>query len=222
MGGAVAYAANVFLFIAATKLTTAANAVLLQRSAPIFVALFGAWFFKERASRSDWITICAVVSGMLVFFFDDLHMGGMLGNICAIFSGAMVAAYSIFLRQQKETSPLESVILGNLLVTLASVPFIFESPFTPSNLLHVLLLGTVGFGIPFVLYCRAITYVPALEAVLLTTLEPVLNPVWVFLVYSELPGQWAMIGGTIVLMTVTIRGIWTARSLPSQTSSYQE
>ena len=112
VGGAVAYTVTVTLFVVATKLTTSANAILLQYTAPVYAALFGAWFLGERISWLDWATIAVVIGGMILFFFDRLTPGGMLGNVLAITSGVTYAGLVTFLRKQKEASPLESVLMG--------------------------------------------------------------------------------------------------------------
>jgi drug/metabolite transporter (DMT)-like permease len=112
VGGAVVYTATVTLFVAATKLTTAANAILLQYTAPVYAALFGAWFLGERVAWLDWVTIAAVIGGMLLFFLDRLTPGGLWGNVLAIASGVSYAGLVTFLRKQKDSSPLESVLMG--------------------------------------------------------------------------------------------------------------
>ncbi|MES2697757.1 MAG: DMT family transporter, partial [Verrucomicrobiota bacterium] len=122
--GAIAYAACTITFCAATKLTTAANAILLQYTAPVWIALFGAWFLGERATRSDWITIAVVLAGMVLFFADGLEMANFVGNALAVLSGVCFAAMTIALRKQRDGSPVESVILGNLIAFLVGLPWL--------------------------------------------------------------------------------------------------
>ena len=210
IGGAIAYTVTVLLFVTANKLTTAANAILLQYTSPIFVALFGAWFLGERATRLDWITIFWVMGGMVLFFFDDLTAGGFWGNVCAISSGATFACFVLFMRKQKNDSPLESVFLGNILTALVGFPFVFEAMPNASSWIGLVLLGVFQLGLSHVLYATAIRHVTALEAILISVVEPVLNPLWVFLIMGEAPGPWAFLGGFIVLVSVTIRYIVTA------------
>ena len=104
IGGAVAYAATTILFVTANKLTTAANAILLQYTAPVWIALLGAWFLGERATRVDWLTIAAVFGGMTLFFCDNLQFAGFAGNLTALASGVAFAAMTLLLRKQKDTS----------------------------------------------------------------------------------------------------------------------
>jgi drug/metabolite transporter (DMT)-like permease len=205
IGGAVAFAATVILFVLANKLTTAANAILLQYTSPIFAALLGAWFLGERATRLDWTTIFVVIGGMTLFFLDDLTTGGLWGNVCAIASGVTFACFVLFLRKQKNDSPLESVFLGNILTALIGLPFMFQAMPSPSSWVGLVLSGVLQLGLSHILYATAIKHVTALEAILIAVVEPILNPVWVLLVVGETPGPWALLGGFVVLASVTIR-----------------
>lgn len=127
IGAAVAYAATVILFVAATKYTTAANAILLQYTAPIYVAFLGAWLLKEKTKLSDWVTILIVVVGMALFFLDHLSTKGLLGNALGVASGVAFALLNIFMRRQKDGSPWESAFLGNILTAIIGLPFLFQS-----------------------------------------------------------------------------------------------
>jgi len=211
VGGAIAYAATVILFVAATKLTTAANAILLQYTAPIYAALFGAWFLGERVTWGDWATIAIVIGGMALFFFDKLTLGGMWGNVCALASGVTYAGVATFLRKQKDGSPTESILLGNILTALIGLPFMFQRAPGGSTWIGLIVLGVFQLGLSYVLYSAAIKHITALEAMLITVIEPLLNPVWVFLVMGEMPGSWAIVGGVIVLSAVM--GRYIARAL---------
>ncbi|MGD9368531.1 MAG: DMT family transporter [Desulfobacteraceae bacterium] len=115
IGCALAYAGNMFSFITATKLTTAANAILLQYTAPAYVALFGKWFLKEYPRRIDWLAVGFALAGMVLFFFDHISLAGMWGNLSGVAAGITFAWIILFLRKQKGGSPIESVILGNAL-----------------------------------------------------------------------------------------------------------
>jgi drug/metabolite transporter (DMT)-like permease len=207
MSGGVAYAASVLSFVVATKLTTAANAILLVYTAPIYVALLSAWFLQERVTGLDWVTIVLVFSGMGLFFFERLTVEGFWGNICAIFGGMAFAWVVLCLRKQQGVSPLETVLLGNILAAVAGLPFMFQAMPSVSSWIALLLSGTLQIGLAFVLYAIAIRNVSALEAILIPTIEPLLNPLWVFLALGELPSVWAVIGGSIVVASVTVRGL---------------
>lgn len=203
--GALAYAGTVILFVSANKLTTAANAILLQYTAPVYVAILGAWFLKEKVKPADWAVIFFVLGGMTLFFVDKLSAGGILGNVLAILSGVCFAVTVIALRSQKSASPIESVLLGNILTALIGIPFMFQSAPDSKSIVGLLLLGVFQLGISYLLYSIAIKHVTALDGILIPIIEPVLNPVLVLLVMGETPGPWSLTGGCIVLVSVTLR-----------------
>ena len=206
--GAVSYALLGILFVIANKLTTSANAILLQFTAPIWVALFSHWFLKEKIRKSDWVAISISMFGMVLFFFGDLNPGYIIGNLIAISSGVAMAFMVIFLKLEKEGSALEVTLLGNVLTLLIGLPFFFLSTPDLMSLFAILLLGTFQFGISYILYTAAIPHVSALEAILIPIIEPLLNPVWVFLFTKELPGGHAFLGGFIVIGSIFIRSVY--------------
>ena len=205
IGGAVAYAGTVVLFVIANKLTTAANAILLQYTAPIYVALFSPWLLGERADRRDWLTMAIMFGGMVLFFMDELSFAGYLGNTIALISGLCFAGLTLFLRRQKNGSALPSLLLGNLLAGAIGLPFMFQSLPDLSSAVGLLLMGVVQLGLPYILYALALRHVRAVEGILIPMIEPVLNPVWVFLMMGEQPSAWAMVGGTLILGAVLFR-----------------
>lgn len=205
IAGAVAYAGVVTLFVVSTKLTTAANAILLQYTGPIWIALLGAWLLKEKATVSDWLTIATVLGGMVLFFLDKMSPGGLWGNIAAIACGFCMALMTIFLRRQKDSSPFGSVYLGNILTFFIGLPFMFVYSPGPGSWGVILVLGTFQIGLAYVLYAVAIKHVKALEASIITMLEALLNPLWVFLLLGEMPGRWALVGGLIILIAISGR-----------------
>jgi drug/metabolite transporter (DMT)-like permease len=212
LGAAVAYAGCTVFFAVANKLTTAANAILLQYTAPVWIALFGAWLLGERSTRADWLTILAAFVGMGIFLYDGLQLNNLTGIAIAMASGVCFAAMIILLRKQKDGSPIESIILGNVLGFLVGLPAIWSAPpLSRGSLVALLLLGIVQLGVPYLLYSRAIKHVTALEAVLLPVIEPILNPVWVMLFVGEKPSPLALLGGAIVLGAVTWRAVASVR-----------
>jgi drug/metabolite transporter (DMT)-like permease len=198
--GAVAYAVTVILFVAANKMTTAANAILLQYTAPVFVAILSIYFLHERVDGRDGLLIAAAMAGLVFFFLDRLGPGYWRGNVLAVLSGASMAVMIVAMRLQKDAFPLGSVFLGNLLVGLLTAPFLFLSPpRDPAAWLMLGFLGVFQLGLSYVLYGLAIRHVSALEAIMIPIIEPILNPVWVLLLTGERPGPWALLGGLIVL-----------------------
>jgi drug/metabolite transporter (DMT)-like permease len=211
--GAAGYALCTVTFCLATKLTTAANAILLQYTAPVWIALFGAAFLGERATRADWLTIAAVLGGMGLFFADSLEFGHAAGNLIGLLSGVCFAAMTMALRRQKDGSPVESIILGNLLAFLIGLPAIARAgPLPLRGGEALLLLGIVQLGISYWLYARVIRVVTALEAVLIPVIEPILNPVWVLWAVGERPTPLALAGGAVVLAAVTSRAVIAVRA----------
>jgi drug/metabolite transporter (DMT)-like permease len=213
LGTAVAYAGCTVLFAVANKLTTAANAILLQYTAPVWVALLGAWFLGERANRADWLTILVVFTGMAIFLYDGLQLHDLAGILVAIASGVCFAAMIVLFRKQKGVSSIESIILGNLLGFLVGLPAMASAGSLPGTrgLTALLLLGVVQLGVPYLFYVRAIRHVTALEAVLIPVIEPILNPVWVLLIIGEKPSRLSLLGGLIVIVAVTWRAINSVR-----------
>jgi drug/metabolite transporter (DMT)-like permease len=205
--GAIAYALTVTLFVIANKMTTAANAILLQYTAPIHVALLSAWLLHEKPQRRDWLTIGAVLLGMILFFFEQMSPGNLIGNLLALTTGFTFAVFIVLLRKQRDTSPAVSVFLGNVLTALIGIPFMFDAVPGPSGWMGLIFLGVFQLGLAYVLYTLAIPYVTAMEAVLITLLEPLLNPVWVFFLMGEIPAWTAAIGGIIIMTAVTARHI---------------
>jgi drug/metabolite transporter (DMT)-like permease len=146
----------------------------------------------------------------VLFFLDDLTTGGFWGNVCAISSGATFACFVLFMRKQKDDSPVESVLLGNILTALVGLPFMFEAMPNASSWIGLVLLGVFQLGLSHALYATAIKHVTALEAILIPVIEPILNPLWVLLIVGETPGPWAFLGGLIILFSVTVRCVVAA------------
>lgn len=206
--GALAYVATVGLFVASTRMTTAANAIFLQYTAPIYVALLAPLVLNEPSRRSDWAAIGVALLGMGMFFADGLSPEGLKGNILAILSGGTFAAMTLFLRKERKGAPMQVVLLGNILTVILGAPFAFlAGPPEPKAWVALVILGIVQLGFSYVLYAVAIRRVKAVEATLITLLEPILNPIWVMLAVGERPGGWALCGAALVVLSVLIRGV---------------
>jgi drug/metabolite transporter (DMT)-like permease len=213
--GGIAYAATVILFVAATKLTTAGNAILLQYTAPLYVALLSGWLLKERIRWFDWVTIAAVLCGMSLFFLDQLSAGGLTGNILAVISGFAFASLILAMRKQKDASPAGSAILGNLLTVLVCLPWMVQSPPGGADWIGLTFLGVFQIGLSYVCYAVAIKNVTAMEGILIPMLEPILNPLWALLCMGERIGPWALLGGVVVIVSVLFRGVMDYRRTSS-------
>ena len=202
------YTLVVTLFVVSNKLTTAGNAILLQYTAPVYVALFGYMFLGEKSTLIDWLTIFIMLGGLTLFFLDDLSFDGYLGNALAILSGMSFAALTILLRKQKDNNPSDSILLGNILTLIIGLPIIIsETPFNLHSTILILVLGIIQLGVPYIFYTTAIKHVTALDAIIFPVIEPILNPILVFFILGEALGPWAFLGGSLVLGSVVFRGI---------------
>jgi drug/metabolite transporter (DMT)-like permease len=223
IAAAVCNTATMILFVSSTKLTTAANAILLQYSAPVFAAFFGWLLVAERPKIEQWLSLVFVAIGMAVFFMDSLAPGSDLGNLLAAVSGITFGLFSVFMRMQKSGSPLESYLLSHLLTVLIAIPFALTVPFPPIRAValgSIAVLGVVQIGVSAILFSYAIKRVTAVQAMLLAVIEPLLNPVWVFLVTGERPGVNSFLGGAVIIAAVTASSIITVRR--SQASARAE
>jgi drug/metabolite transporter (DMT)-like permease len=211
----IMYSATMILFITANKMTTSANAVLLQYTEPVFIIILGRWLLTdEKAGVGDWLAIGGVFLGMILFFLDDLSFSGNLGNLLAVCSGVTFALTAIFMRRQKEGRPADSFMLAHIITFAVSIPFIFHAG-VPSvtGMTGLVLLGVFQMGIPSVLYGRGVRGVSAISCALITMIEPVMNPVWVAVFIGELPSARAIAGGCIILGCVLLRTVLKVRKI---------
>ncbi len=221
-GIALSYAATLLLFVTATKTTTAANAIFLQYTAPLYLVALGALFLGERATRLDLAAVAVAFVGMTLFFVGRLETNEVWGNVAALSAGVTLAIMMTLLRNRRcgqHTRP-QAMILGNAVLVAGllavNVGRRETSIFTPglADIAGLLFLGTVQIGVAYVFFAFAMARVQALEASLIGMLEPVLNPVWVFLFLGETPGWWAVLGGAVLVSAVGTRTWITERNRP--------
>jgi drug/metabolite transporter (DMT)-like permease len=205
----ILYAVLLVLFVLSTKATTAANAIFLQYTAPVYVLIFEPLIYKEQFRLRDLVTVLACLGGMGLFFVGQLRPQDIEGNVMALASGLCFAFYFLLLRhpRAREVNRASSVIYGNLLavITLAwwGLPALLN--LNRHDALSVTYLGVVQLGISYVLFTKGMARgVRSLDAGIICYIEPVLNPVWVFLVLGERPSRWALLGGTIIVAAVII------------------
>ena len=207
---ALCLASTTTLFVFANQLTTAAAAILLQFSAPIFILLIELALLKKKPKVSEIIAVSATVAGMVLFFADQLDAGGRLGNILAIASGLTFAG--VFLSNKRpDTDPGQSLMLGFIINAATGIPFALMDPgisAAPAAWGMITLLGVVQVGLAYVFFSAGIKSTPALLACLITAMEPVLNPVWVALATDERPGRYALAGGIVIFTAVVCYNIW--------------
>ncbi|XXX78302.1 DMT family transporter [Sorangium sp. So ce134] len=212
-GAAAAYAVTMVLFVQSTKLTTAANAIFLQSTAPLYVLLLSPWLLRERPSRGEKLAVPIFVLGLGLFFLDQLSAGQLLGNALALLCGLAFALAIIGLRAAQDDNPVV-LVWGNVLAGLGTLPLSLGSATRPGALDVGLLvfLGAVQIGLSYALFGRGMRHTPAVEASLLVLIEPVLNPVWALLFVGERPGFWSMVGGAVILGATAWRTIHAARA----------
>ena len=206
--GAICYSLTMILFVIATKMTTAANAVLLQYTNPIWIIIFGPALIGEKNRKSDYLAVVGVLAGMVLFFAEDIGGGSFMGNISAIIAGVAMGFMSIFMRRQKDASPEDSFVLSHLITLLIALPFFFAKPLGNGivGIACILALGIVQIGLPSIMYSIGISGESALTSMLISMIEPVMNPIWVMLIVHEVPSVSAIAGGVIILGTIIARG----------------
>ena len=195
-------------FACANKLTTAANAIVLQFVSPVFIVIFSALFLRQRIRRADMAVVLCTLLGIALFFFDQLTPGYVLGNLVAITAGMFMAGMFMMVGEIRGEERFSAIMIGQSFTFLVGLPFVFltKPVFTGAALASILVLGVFQLGISYILYAKAAENCPPLACCLLGALEPLLNPVWVFLFDGERPGLFALIGAVIVIGSITV---WT-------------
>ena len=200
------YAAVLILFVIATKTTTAANAIFLQSTAPIYVLIFEPILTKTKWEKINIITIAVCFLGMILFFMGDLTPGDIKGNIAALLAGVAFAAFFLGMKKNDKQYGEASIFYGNIIVALICTPFVTEvRELSFNNLWMLVFLGVFQIAFAYALFSYGIKKILAVEASIISMLEPVLNPVWVFIGYGEVPSVYAIIGGLIIISAITIR-----------------
>ncbi len=217
----VLYAALVILFVSATKQTTAANAIFLQYTSPVYLLIFEPLVYKEKFRSRDLVTVFICLGGMTLFFVGQLRPQDVTGNILALASGLCFAAYFLLLRhpQAALVNRASSAIYGNLLVILVTAPWGIAAlkSIDLHDTLSVIYLGVIQLGLSYILFTSAMARgVRSLDAGIIGYIEPVLNPVRVFLVLGERPSQWALLGGAIIIAAVIVHMLLDARNKRKQ------
>jgi drug/metabolite transporter, DME family len=212
----VLYAALLLLFVLATKQTTAANAIFLQYTAPVYLLIFEPLFYKEKFRSRDLVVVIACVAGMSLFFVGKLRPQDVSGNLLALASGLCFAFYFLLLRHSKSraVNRASSVIYGNLLVVLIAAPAGLKvlPRMSLHDMLSVVYLGVVQIGLAYTLFTVAMAHgVRSLDAGIVGYIEPVLNPIWVYLILGEQPTRWALLGGAIIVTAVVCHTLIEAR-----------
>jgi drug/metabolite transporter, DME family len=216
VAASVLYAALLLLFVVANKLTTAANAIFLQYTAPVYVLLLEPLFYKEKFRRADILVVLACVAGMSLFFVGQLRPQDVSGNLTALASGLCFALFLLLLRHPRagRVNRASSVIYGNLILCAVTAPAFAGAAgeLTLRDALIVAYLGVFQIGLAYTLFTEGIARgVRALDAGVVGYVEPMLNPIWVFLFLGERPTRWAILGGAIIITAVLAHTVMLAR-----------
>ncbi len=209
--GALSMIGVTTLFTVANKLTTAANAIVLQFTAPVFVILLMAIIFHSRPKKADVITCLVVFAGVILFFIDGLRSGNQWGNIAAVASGVCYAGV-FMMNTGKKADALSSCFLGQLASGVLFTPLVFrETNFAFPVILAVLGLGLIQVGGAYILFSHGIKRTPPVTASLITGLEPILNPLWVAIFYHEKITALSCVGAVIVVGSILVYNVWMAK-----------
>jgi DME family drug/metabolite transporter len=213
----LSFAATMVLYVCANKLTTAANAIMLQSTAPLYIVGFGPWLLREPNRPRDLAFLVAMALGLGAFFVSpeapsasapDPFTGNLLGVAAGLGWALTVIGMRSLERRGDGSSALAPAALGNIIACVVCLPFAFPVlEATPTDLALVLYLGVFQIGLAYVLISRGIGQVRALEASLLLMIEPLFNPFWAWLVHGETPGDWALLGGALVIGALLARSL---------------
>lgn len=222
---AVAYAATLVLFVQAMKWTSAANAIFLQYTAPLYMLVFEPWMYKEKYQGRDFITVVACLAGMSLFFVGDLRADDVRGNAAALGSGVSFALFSLLLRRNQTAESgaggnLSAVIYGNLLLGIACAPFliarIMSDDLAVSDTFIVLYLGAIQIGLAYGFYTAALARgARSLDVGIVGYAEAVLNPLLVLIVLGERPTLFAVVGGAVIIGAVVAHTLYGSRRRPA-------
>src|SRR5436309_5417350 len=221
----ILYAALLLLFVLATKLTTAANAIFLQYTAPVYVLILEPLFYKEKFRARDFITVAACMAGMSLFFVGNLRPQDINGNLLALASGVCFAIFFLLLRHSKarNVNRASSAIYGNLIVVLICGPAFLgamQRGIDAGDYLRIAYLGVIQIGFAYLLFTLAMARgLRSLDASIIGYIEPVLNPIWVFLFIGERPSTWAILGGGIIITSVIAHMLIATKTKAAKKSS---
>ena len=220
---ALTYTAAISAFVAANKLTTAANAIVLQYTAPIFVFLFSRFVLREKIARLNGLALAVSMVGVAIISLDSAGRPEMAGVLLALLSGLLFAAYMINLRQTADVDPVYLTWINNVSCAVLLLPVVSSDLALSSTELGLLIvMGSVQLGMPYFLFSKGLRTVPLQEASLIALVEPVLNPLWVGFVVGEVPSSATITGGVLILFGLGVRYLWPlwnraaepARSVP--------
>lgn len=206
-GAGIGLSMSCICFVIANKLTTAANAVVLQYTAPIFVLLMTSLMFRQKLKKQEIFVVACSMAGIVLFFFDQLSPGNILGNFTGILSGIFLALMFVMVGRgrQNDSIRMSGILFAHCMTAAVGLPvgLVYTASFTGMELFYILILGIFQLGIPYVLYAAASKDCPPLACSLIGMLEPLFNPVWVAIFVGEMPGSFALAGAAVIIAAVT-------------------
>jgi DME family drug/metabolite transporter len=232
-GAAVSYALMVVTFVISAKMGSPSNAILIQYSGPIYVAIFAWPILRERLRVADGFAIIGCLLGLAIFFAGKLAPGELAGNAFAVLSSFGFAGLPLFMLAEERAvrerpaedasislaettvAPIVAMTLGNAIAALICAPVVVTHRPSVGDLLVLFLLGTFQIGVPYILYGIAVRHLRAVESSLLATVEPLLTPLWLFLFQGEIPGRSALLGGGVIVGAVALQSLASALGRPA-------
>ncbi len=193
-------------FVVANKLTTAANAIVMQFTSPVFIVIYSVLFFHRKVRRQDIAVVFCTMAGIALFFMDQLEPGYVAGNLIGIAAGMFMAGMFVTVGEIETEERFSGILNGQILTFMAGLPFFLLTKPVLSRIavISILILGVFQLGISYILYVHSSRFCPPLACNLLGALEPLLNPVWVFLFDGERPGIFALMGAAVVITSITV------------------
>jgi len=210
----IAYALTCSLFVIANRLTTAGHAIFIQNTAPVWVLLLGPRLLGEKPTKAEIYSVPVGLIGCGLVFADHLGEGRLAGDLCAL---AASFSYAVLIMLYKKTTVAESMsatVLGNGIIVAVMLPIAitFGGPPVAIDWAVLIYLGVLQQAVAATLFVRGIRHVSALEASLLTLLEPLFSPIWAFLMIGETMGPLAIGGALLIAVSTVFRTVTSARS----------
>lgn len=220
---AVSYFLSLTAYVVANKLTTAANVIFLQYTMPAWVLIFGALWLGERVTTGRAVSVIVSMGGLTLFFLEEMQPQQWQGNLLSIFAGVTFAYVVLAMRRMREIGGIHLVFWGNAMIgatllpaSLIAEPGLLVELIEPSTLAGLLWLGVFQVAVAYIFYSSALSRLAAVEVAILSLVEPVMNPVWVFWQLGETPSPYALIGGSVILAVVFARSLIPARKISPQ------
>ena len=220
LAAAVCMTLTTLLYVTANKMTTAANAIVLQYTAPIFVLIWDCIYQKKVPGKKQCAVVLMAFAGMILFFLDQLDGGQIIGNIIAIGAGLAFSGV-FFINSLPDASSQDSSMIGCFLSFLISIPFLGGARSLDAyGIAALLMLGVVQVGMAYALFDKGVKLTSPVSASLIGLLEAVMNPLWVFLFYGEKVGRFALVGAVIILAAVVINTVWSTSETEEISNAY--